>query len=92
MKNTNHGGKRENAGRKPGSVNTLTAMREQVLSDFPNFNPVSFLIGVAQDRQVPINIRVQACHHAMKVMYPPEQPTDQHQNEITGFEVVEDDG
>jgi len=48
------------------------------------------LIGVAQDGQVPINIRVQACHHAMKAMYPPEQPTDQHQNKITGFEVVED--
>ena len=92
MTNRNHGGKRENAGRKLGSVNTLTAMREQELNDSPDFNPVSFLIGVAQDRQVPINIRVQACHHAMKVMYPPEQPTDQHQNEITGFEVVEDDG
>ncbi len=90
MTNRNHGGKRENAGRKPGSVNTLTAMREQVLSDFPGFNPVSFLIGVAQDGQVPINIRVQACHHAMKAMYPPEQPTDQHQNKITGLEVVED--
>ncbi len=65
-------------------------MREQVLSDFPDFNPVSFLIGVAQDGQLPINIRVQACHHAMKAVYPPEQPTDQYQNEITGFEVVED--
>jgi uncharacterized protein (UPF0147 family) len=50
------------------------------------------LIGVAQDGQVPINIRIQACNHAMKAMYPHEQPTDQHQNEITDFEVIEDDG
>jgi hypothetical protein len=48
MTNRNHDGKRENAGRKLGSINTLTAMREQVLSDFPGFNPVSFLIGVAK--------------------------------------------
>jgi len=95
MSNRNHGGKRENTGRKPGSVNTLTGMREQVLNDFPGFNPVSFLISVAQGGQMPINIKIQACHHAVKAMYPPEQLTDQHQNKITGFEVIcedDDDG
>nr|HIL75515.1 hypothetical protein [Rhodospirillales bacterium] len=94
MTNRNHGGKRENAGRKPGSVNTLTAMKDQVEEDHPNFNLVSWLVSVVKDTDVPIGTRVLACNSAIKYIYPPAQSEEPilSQVQITGFEVVEDDG
>ena len=93
MKNRNHGGKRENAGRKPGSFNTLTAMKAQVEEDHPGFNLVSWLVSVVKDTDVPIGTRVLACNSAIKYIYPPAQSKEPilSQVQITGFEVVEDE-
>jgi len=64
MSNNNWGGSRPNSGRPNGSKTMLTQMREQVAKDHPKFNPISWLLSVVQDEDVPINVRVQACNNA----------------------------
>jgi len=55
----------------------LTQMREQVAKDHPNFNPISWLLSVVQDEDVPINVRVQTCNNACKYLYPPEAKAEE---------------
>jgi len=60
----------------------LTQMREQVAKDHPNFNPISWLLSVVQDEDVPINVSVQACNNACKYLYPPEAKPEEELIEL----------
>ena len=88
MRNNNWGGSRPNSGRPNGSKTMLTQMREQVAIDHPKFNPISWLLTVVQDEDVPINVRVQACNNACKYLYPPEAKPEEELVELQPMEVT----
>ena len=87
MGNNNWGGSRPNSGRPSGSKTMLTKMREQVAKDHPKFNPISWLLSVVQDEDVPINVRVQACNNACKYLYPPEAKPEEELIELPQIQV-----
>ena len=88
MSNNNWGGSRPNSGRPNGSKTMLTQMREQVAIDHPKFNPISWLLSVVQDEDVPINVRVQACNNACKYLYPPESKPEEELIELPPMEIT----
>ncbi len=88
MSNNNWGGSRPNSGRPNGSKTMLTQMREQVALDHPKFNPISWLLSVVQDEDVPINVRVQACNNACKYLYPPEAKPEEELIELPPMEIT----
>ena len=87
MSNNNWGGSRPNSGRPNGSKTMLTQMREQVAIDHPKFNPISWLLTVVQDEDVPINVRVQACNNACKYLYPPEAKPEEELIELPQIQI-----
>ena len=87
MSNNNWGGSRPNSGRPSGSKTMLTQMREQVAKDHPKFNPISWLLTVVQDEDVPINVRVQACNNACKYLYPPESKPEEELIELPPMQI-----
>ncbi|HIO72707.1 MAG TPA: hypothetical protein EYN38_06330 [Flavobacteriales bacterium] len=87
MSNNNWGGSRPNSGRPNGSKTMLTQMREQVAKDHPKFNPISWLLSVVQDEDVPINVRVQACNNACKYLYLPEAKPEEELIELPQIQI-----
>jgi hypothetical protein len=63
------GGKREGAGRKPGSVMIKTAKIAQDLTD-EGTTPLEFLTAVMRDEDQPLDIRLNCAKAAMPYMHP----------------------
>ncbi|HHZ69618.1 MAG TPA: hypothetical protein EYN54_04895 [Methylococcaceae bacterium] len=66
----------------------LTQMREQVAIDYSKFNPISWLLSVVQDENVPINVRVQACKNACKYFYSPEAKPEEGVIELPQIQIT----
>lgn len=66
-----HGGKRDNAGRKEGSRNRKSLELETLLQKkFPNYDPVISMVEIANDKKVDMSLRLAAHKEIAKYLRP----------------------
>ena len=72
-----HGGKREGAGRPPGSLNKRSlAAIEAVAARYPGWTPLLHFAVVANDESMPAELRLDAAKAAAPYIHPRPKPTE----------------
>lgn len=72
-----HGGRRRGAGRPPGSLNkrSIEAI-EAVAALYPNWTPLLQFAAVANDKLLPVEVRLDAAKAAAPFMHPRPKPVE----------------
>lgn len=72
------GGPRKGSGRKPGSPNARSAIEaiRAVADRHPDWHPLIQMADVANDTDLPIETRLDACKSAARWMIPPPKPVE----------------
>ena len=71
------GGKRDNAGRKPGTPNKITTdLLQAIQNKYPGFNPVVAMVDIYHDESLEMPLRLQALKEATKYTHQQRKAID----------------